>query len=81
MLAVGGQITGIIDRRFREGGASTLATQIEKFRHSPGGRTPGVGEKFRQMFTASARAYRDARERSIARYSVCCSPDDGPPIT
>ena len=70
MLAVGGQITGIVDRRFREGGASTLATQIEKFRHSPGGRTPGVGEKFRQMFTASARAYRDGPDTSRARREI-----------
>ena len=55
-----GRIASVVDRRFREGGASTLATQIEKFRHSPGGRTPGIGEKFRQMVTASARAYRKA---------------------
>ena len=70
MRAVGGQIAGIVDRRFREGGASTLATQIEKFRHSPGGRTPGVGEKFRQMFTASARAYRDGPDTSRARREI-----------
>ena len=41
------------------GGGSTLATQIEKFRHSRSGRTDGVGEKLRQMLTASARAYSD----------------------
>ncbi len=38
-------------------GASTLATQIEKFRHSPDGVTRGPGEKLRQMLTASLRAY------------------------
>src|SRR6516165_11321283 len=59
MLAVGGRIAGLVDRRFREGGASTLATQIDKFRHSPSGRTPGGIEELRQMATASARAYRD----------------------
>ncbi len=59
MLAVAGRVAGLVDRRFREGGASTLATQIEKFRHSPDGRTPGVVEKLRQMASASARAYRD----------------------
>src|SRR5437773_74984 len=37
--------------------ASTLATQIEKFRHSPNGLTGGVGEKLRQMLTASAHVY------------------------
>jgi hypothetical protein len=32
---VAGRIAGLVDRRFRKGGASTLATQTEKFRHSP----------------------------------------------
>jgi len=59
MLAVAGRIASVVDRRFREGGGSTLATQIEKFRHSPNGRTPSIREKLRQMVTASARAYRD----------------------
>ncbi|MEZ5352271.1 MAG: transglycosylase domain-containing protein [Bryobacteraceae bacterium] len=39
------------------GGGSTLATQIEKLRHSPEGRTQGAGDKFRQMLSASMRAY------------------------
>jgi membrane peptidoglycan carboxypeptidase len=38
-------------------GASTLATQLEKFRHSPGGQTDGVVEKLRQMVSASLRSY------------------------
>jgi len=62
MLAAAGRVAGLLDRRFREGGASTLATQIEKFRHSPSGRTPRAGEKLRQMVTASARAYRDGQD-------------------
>jgi membrane peptidoglycan carboxypeptidase len=70
MLAVGGRVAGLFDRRFREGGASTLATQTEKFRHSPGGRTPGVGEKLRQMVTASARAYRDGAVTTAARRRI-----------
>jgi membrane peptidoglycan carboxypeptidase len=70
MLAVGGRIAGLVDRRFREGGASTLATQIEKFRHSPSGRTPGVIEKLRQMATASARAYRDGPDTTEARRRI-----------
>ena len=40
-------------------GASTLATQVEKFRHSPGGLTTSPREKLRQMATASLRAYLD----------------------
>ena len=38
-------------------GGSTLATQIEKYRHSPEGRTESVKEKLRQMASASLRAY------------------------
>jgi membrane peptidoglycan carboxypeptidase len=66
MLAVAGRVAGVFDRRFREGGASTLATQIEKFRHSPGGRTPGVIEKLRQMVSASMLAYREGPETNSA---------------
>ncbi len=39
-------------------GGSTLATQLEKFRHSPEGRTGSAREKLRQMASASLRAYR-----------------------
>jgi membrane peptidoglycan carboxypeptidase len=70
MLAAAGRVAGLLDRRFREGGASTLATQIEKFRHSPGGRTPQAGEKLRQMVTASARAYRDGGDTTAARRAI-----------
>ena len=38
-------------------GGSTLATQIEKFRHSAGGRTATPPEKLRQIASASVRAY------------------------
>ncbi|MHB1144967.1 MAG: transglycosylase domain-containing protein [Thiobacillus sp.] len=40
-------------------GGSTLPTQIEKYRHSPEGMTSSMGEKLRQMGTASLRAYLD----------------------
>jgi membrane peptidoglycan carboxypeptidase len=43
-------------------GGSTLATQLEKMRHSPGGRTHSVEEKLRQITTASLRAYRGGPE-------------------
>ena len=55
-------------------GGSTLATQIEKFRHSPGGRTVSAMEKLRQVVSASARAYQEgpdttrARERIVVDY-------------
>ncbi len=38
-------------------GGSTLATQIEKYRHSPNGYTNSLVDKFRQMGSASIRAY------------------------
>ncbi|GMQ90272.1 MAG: transglycosylase domain-containing protein [Gammaproteobacteria bacterium] len=40
-------------------GGSTLATQLEKARHSPGGITNSVGDKLRQIASASLRAYLD----------------------
>lgn len=40
-------------------GGSTVATQMEKLRHSPDGRTTGPFEKLRQMTSASLRAYQD----------------------
>lgn len=43
-------------------GGSTLATQLEKFRHSPEGRTGGVMDKLRQMEAAAMRAYVDGPE-------------------
>jgi membrane peptidoglycan carboxypeptidase len=51
-------------------GASTLATQIEKYRHSPFGRTDDVREKLRQMTSASLRAYLDGPDTSAARRRI-----------
>lgn len=47
---------GVTERVF---GGSTLATQVEKFRHSPGGRTRTARDKWRQMESAALRAYRE----------------------
>ncbi len=69
-LAVAGRIAGVIDPHLRAGGASTLATQLEKFRHSPEGRTPGVGEKLRQMVTASAHGYLDGPDTLRERQRI-----------
>jgi membrane peptidoglycan carboxypeptidase len=55
-------------------GGSTLAVQLEKFRHSPNGRTDTPLEKFRQIIGASLKAYREGantrawRERIILDY-------------
>ena len=69
-LAVAGRIGGVVAPQLRQGGGSTLATQIEKFRHSPRGLTSGVGEKMRQMLTASARAYMSGRNTSRRRQEI-----------
>jgi membrane peptidoglycan carboxypeptidase len=55
-------------------GGSTLATQLQKFRHSADGRTPSPVEKLHQMIGASLAAYqngpytRTAREQLIVDY-------------
>ena len=54
----------------REGsvaGASTLATQIEKFRHAPEGLTESPMDKLRQMASAALRSYQDGPETLEAR--------------
>jgi membrane peptidoglycan carboxypeptidase len=51
-----------VDRERGAPGGSTVATQLEKFRHSPAGRTPSMGEKLRQMASASVRAYLEGEE-------------------
>ena len=73
-LATVGQAAGWLDPQLRQGGASTLATQIEKFRHYPDGRTRTVEEKLRQMLAASTRSYLDgsdtinAQQRIVSTY-------------
>lgn len=51
-------------------GGSTLATQIEKYRHSPGGRTDSPAEKLRQMASASLRAYLWGPDTRKARRAI-----------
>ncbi|AZE93241.1 Membrane carboxypeptidase (penicillin-binding protein) [Pseudomonas orientalis] len=51
-------------------GGSTLATQLEKYRHSPDGLTLSGGEKLRQMLSASVRAYQHGPDTLLARQNV-----------
>ena len=51
-------------------GGSTLATQIEKFRHSPGGRTHNTEDKLQQMISGALRAYQDGEETLPARQRI-----------
>ena len=51
-------------------GGSTLATQMEKYRHSPGGRTTGPLEKLRQWVCASLRVYKAGENTVAARKEI-----------
>ena len=51
-------------------GGSTLATQIEKFRHSPDGLTRAPRDKLRQMLSASLRAYRNGPNTLAERRAI-----------
>lgn len=54
----------------RVAGGSTLATQIEKYRHSPEGRTGSLGDKMIQMASATLRAYQDGEDTTKARRRI-----------
>jgi membrane peptidoglycan carboxypeptidase len=69
-LAVVGRVARVVVPHLSYGGGSTLATQIEKFRHSPNGLTGGVSEKMRQMLTASARIYMRGPDTMARREEV-----------
>lgn len=51
-------------------GGSTLATQIEKFKHSEGGRTIAPTDKLRQMYSASLRSYHSSKDTTEARKDI-----------
>jgi membrane peptidoglycan carboxypeptidase len=60
----------IFDSDYDAPGGSTLATQIEKYRHSPGGITASIQEKFRQMMSASLRAYAKGADTTERRRQI-----------
>lgn len=57
----------LIDLNLPSMGGSTLATQIEKYRHSEDGVTGSISEKLRQMASASVRVYQQGEDTSAAR--------------
>ncbi len=65
--AVLGRVGHLVSSDFDAPGGSTLATQIEKHRHSRDGVTYSGSEKLRQMASASVRAYQDGEETLPAR--------------
>jgi membrane peptidoglycan carboxypeptidase len=64
------QTLGLVHLTDDAPGGSTLATQLEKFQHSPGGLTHNATDKARQIMTASLRAYLDGRETMGARRKI-----------
>jgi membrane peptidoglycan carboxypeptidase len=51
-------------------GGSTLATQLEKYLHSPGGYTGGSADKLRQIVAATLRAYLDGPDTRGTRSRI-----------
>jgi membrane peptidoglycan carboxypeptidase len=51
-------------------GGSTLATQLEKYQHSEGGRTGGARDKILQITSASLRVYRTGRDTTVSRKEI-----------
>src|SRR5471032_36676 len=68
--AVLSQITKVLHIGGQTAGGSTLATQLEKYRHSPDGLTLSGGEKIRQMISASVRAYQGGPQTLEVRKDV-----------
>ncbi|WP_175253137.1 transglycosylase domain-containing protein [Pseudomonas sp. BMW13] len=73
-IAALSQVGKVLDLQDQSAGGSTLATQLEKYRHSPDGLTLSAGEKLRQMISASVRAYQqgpqtlETRQRIVRDY-------------
>ena len=61
-------------------GGSTLATQLEKFRHSPHGTTDGLGDKYQQMMSASIRVYRSGSDTMQERERIALHYLNGVPF-
>ncbi len=64
------QVAKLLHLPGQSAGGSTLATQLEKYRHSPDGLTVSGGEKVRQMISASVRAYQDGPQTLAARQDI-----------
>lgn len=64
------QVARLLGLPGQSAGGSTLATQLEKYRHSAGGLTDSGPEKLRQMFSASVRAYQGGEQTLLARQNI-----------
>ncbi|VVM73980.1 hypothetical protein PS645_01911 [Pseudomonas fluorescens] len=69
-MAAWSQVAKLLHLPGQSAGGSTLATQLEKYRHSPDGLTVSGAEKLRQMFSATVRAYQAGPDTLAARQNV-----------
>ncbi|WLI13756.1 MULTISPECIES: transglycosylase domain-containing protein [Pseudomonas] len=69
-MAAWSQVAKLLRLPGQSAGGSTLATQLEKYRHSPDGLTVSGAEKIRQMISASVRAYQAGPETLQVRQNV-----------
>ncbi|MGF0240821.1 transglycosylase domain-containing protein [Rhodococcus sp. IEGM1300] len=69
-MAAWSQVAKLLHMPGQSAGGSTLATQLEKYRHSPDGLTVSGSEKIRQMISASVRAYQDGPDTLESRKNV-----------
>lgn len=60
----------VFDKDHSVGGGSTLATQLEKYQHSPEGITGHISEKLRQVVSASLRSYLDGENTFETRKQI-----------
>ncbi len=64
------QVGKKLDVQGQSAGGSTLATQLEKYRHSPDGLTLSGVDKLKQMASASVRAYQNGPQTLPARQNI-----------
>ncbi|WP_081948826.1 transglycosylase domain-containing protein [Litchfieldella xinjiangensis] len=69
-MAAVSQVGKALELQDQSAGGSTLATQVEKYRHSPDGLTRSASDKLRQMISASVRSYQDGPNTLGARQDV-----------
>ncbi len=60
----------VVELKDSASGGSTLATQLEKLRHSENGITFSIKEKLVQMASASLRAYLDGKDTTLTRRKI-----------
>ena len=69
-MAAWSQVAKVLHLPGQSAGGSTLATQLEKYRHSPDGLTLSGSEKLRQMLSAGVRAYQPGPDTQVARQNI-----------